>query len=107
VDRATWNFSATVLTGISPDLSMALAVWLLDPLLRRRVRGILNKGKLRNDLARAVKRNRGRPGRDVNCQYSFQPARCQRSIVSGGTTTSASRQLNHLDSRVVGRRTQQ
>ena len=28
--------------------------WLLDPQLRRRVRGILNKGELRNDLARAV-----------------------------------------------------
>jgi TnpA family transposase len=32
--------------------------WLLDPQLRRRVRGILNKGELRNDLARAVCLNR-------------------------------------------------
>lgn len=32
--------------------------WLLDPQLRRRVRGILNKGELRNDLARAVCINR-------------------------------------------------
>ena len=32
--------------------------WLLDPKLRRRVREILNKSELRNDLARAVCLNR-------------------------------------------------
>ena len=32
--------------------------WLLDPQLRRRVTAILNKGELRNDLARAVCLNR-------------------------------------------------
>jgi hypothetical protein len=34
----------------------------------------------------------GRPGRDFRRQNSFQPARCQRIIVSGRTITSAPRQ---------------
>jgi hypothetical protein len=43
---------------------------------------------------------RGRPGRDFSRQNSFHPARCQRSIVSGRTTTRASRQLKNRDSSV-------
>ena len=42
---------------------------------------------------------RGRPGRDFRRQNSRQPARCQRIIVSGRTTTTrASRHLKHRDS---------
>src|SRR5205823_5174249 len=40
----------------------------------------------------------GRPGRDFRRQNSFQPAGCQRIIVSGRTTTKASRQLKNLES---------
>ena len=39
-----------------------------------------------------------RPGRDFNRQNNFHPARCQRIIVSGRTTTSASRQLKNRES---------
>jgi len=41
---------------------------------------------------------RGRLGRDFRRQNSLQPARCQRIIVSGRTTTRASRQLKNLES---------
>ena len=41
---------------------------------------------------------RGRPGRDIRCQYSRQPARFQRIIVSGRTTTRASRHLGNRES---------
>ena len=40
----------------------------------------------------------GRPGRDLSRQKSFQPARCQRIIVSGRTTTRASRQSKSRES---------
>jgi hypothetical protein len=40
----------------------------------------------------------GRPGRDFRRQNNFQPARCQRIIVSGRTTTKASRQLKNRES---------
>jgi len=40
----------------------------------------------------------GRPGRDFRRQNSRQPARCQRIIVSGRTTTRASRQLKNRQS---------
>lgn len=40
---------------------------------------------------------RGRPGRDFRRQNSLQPARCQRIIVSGRTTTRASRQRQNRD----------
>jgi hypothetical protein len=40
----------------------------------------------------------GRPGRDFSRQKSFQPARCQRIIVSGRTTTRASRQSKSRES---------
>ena len=39
-----------------------------------------------------------RPGLDFKRQNSFQPALCQRIIVSGRTTTKASRQLQNLES---------
>jgi hypothetical protein len=39
----------------------------------------------------------GRPGRDFRRQNSFQPARCQRIIVSGRTTTRAPRQLKNRE----------
>jgi len=41
---------------------------------------------------------RGRPGRDFSRQNSLQAARCQRIIVSGRTTTRASRQLKNRES---------
>ena len=41
---------------------------------------------------------RGRPGRDFSRQNSFHPARCQRIIASGRTTTTASRQLKNRES---------
>ena len=36
----------------------------------------------------------GRPGRDIIRQKSLQPARCQRTMVAGCTTTNALRQSN-------------
>lgn len=39
----------------------------------------------------------GRPGRDFGRQNSLQPARCQRIIVSGRTTTRASCQSKNYD----------
>jgi len=49
----------------------------------------------------------GRPGRDLSRQNNFHPVRCQRIIVSGSTTTRASRQLKNRDGnaraiRVIG-----
>lgn len=40
----------------------------------------------------------GRPGRDFSRQNNVHPARCQRIIVSGRTTTRASRQLKNRES---------
>jgi hypothetical protein len=39
----------------------------------------------------------GRPDRDLSRQNSFHPARCQRIIVSGRTTTKASRQSKNRE----------
>ena len=41
---------------------------------------------------------RGRPGRDFRRQNSRQPARCQRIIVSGRTSTRVSCHLKHRES---------
>jgi hypothetical protein len=40
----------------------------------------------------------GRPGWDCSRQNNFRAARCHRIIVSGPTTTSASRQSQHFES---------
>jgi hypothetical protein len=42
-------------------------------------------------------RTTGRPDRDLSRQNSFHPARCQRIIVSGRTTTKASRQSKNRE----------
>ncbi len=59
--------------------------------------------KLSRDISRIKRRSSagigGRPGFDFQCQRSRNPARCQRINVFGWTTTSASRQLNNLESK--------
>ena len=59
--------------------------------------------KLSRDISRIKRRSSagigGRPGFDFQCHRSRNPARCQRINVFGWTTTSASRQLNNLESK--------
>lgn len=50
--------------------------------------------------ARNSREIRGRPGRHFQRQKRRQPARCQRMMVFGCTTTSASRQSNSCDNTV-------